>query len=411
VKVPAPWSRDAAIMARDRVDWFVYQSFQDVQNGQCDLDLDEVIRALPMVPEAKLELRIKEFASCDRGGTWHLAAPLPPLEQIRQIVTPENVCLFEAMMRSNAKLLQLGFIDKDDNQVAKISEKFDKSDAQVLTYLEEAILSASWNVTGNWETATSSWGILRLHEAGNEAAVDNDFRSDYVNMARVLTTEDLKRHCKNSGEVMQARAGTETDIRALNLSNLEKLLLFLGCPRGDIERMDFGDRRSKIAELCNLKYMDGDRSDIVLNYYRPPIPSAKQLQDKYTEQVKSVLNRQIELLRGEDRQKMERSGRIAHQISIKDKLNKSMARIEKDVDRAIATYKAPTPAYLRQHQQHPYTSDAARAATTLVEHGRVRHAVIRQKVQLLDEYGFKLYHDPEHQKHPMIVTRYVGKFF
>ena len=114
-EVPAPATKGANEIVKQRLTAFVYRWFRnEVHKGV--LQIEDVRRAFPTVPETGIRKRLSEIGRFIRGGDmggWWLLRDgfvLPPEEEVQRDLPPEVVCAHESMLAAQARLKMLGIV-------------------------------------------------------------------------------------------------------------------------------------------------------------------------------------------------------------------------------------------------------------------------------------------------------------
>ncbi|KAG0196131.1 hypothetical protein BGX31_005572, partial [Mortierella sp. GBA43] len=111
--VPGPHSRKITTMIKNRLQITAFRFIRKDPHGR--LRFAKLVKAYPEYSEIQIRQRLKEFAEFQRKGNntglWKLKAsvPLPSEEEIRKMVTPEMVCLYESMLVGQRHLLDAGY--------------------------------------------------------------------------------------------------------------------------------------------------------------------------------------------------------------------------------------------------------------------------------------------------------------
>jgi transcription initiation factor TFIID subunit 1 len=124
-EVPAPATKGANEVVKQRLTAFVYRWFRnDLHKGV--LQIEDVRRAFPTVPETGIRKRLSEIGRFIRGGDmggWWLLKDgfvLPPEEEVQRDLPPESVCAHESMLAAQARLKLLGIVRHFNPQQVKV---------------------------------------------------------------------------------------------------------------------------------------------------------------------------------------------------------------------------------------------------------------------------------------------------
>ncbi|KAF9974475.1 hypothetical protein BGZ73_002099 [Actinomortierella ambigua] len=180
-EVPGPHSRKVTTMIKNRLQ---ITAFRYVRKDPFHrLKFAKLCKAYPEYNDTQIRQRLKEFAEFQRkginSGYWRLKAntPLPNEEEIRKMVTPEMVCLYEAMMVGQRHLLDAGYgrvADNDDGD----EENEDNMD------IEEQL--APWITTRNFLNATQGKAMLKLWGPGDPTGRGEGFSFIRVSMKDIF---------------------------------------------------------------------------------------------------------------------------------------------------------------------------------------------------------------------------------
>ncbi|KAG2389512.1 hypothetical protein C9374_014072 [Naegleria lovaniensis] len=157
VEVTPPRTRASESYTNNRLTLFIFRSFLDqMKKGkrQLRIKIDDIKEAFPDFPHQTIRERLKALATYDRGsGVWTAdpAKPIPSEEELRNLVSPEMVCINESMLSGDLRLNDKG-IDDEASMVAfelsfaKVEEKY----RDTIRFIEREKIELPWDKTNNF---------------------------------------------------------------------------------------------------------------------------------------------------------------------------------------------------------------------------------------------------------------------
>ncbi|KAJ1746642.1 hypothetical protein LPJ79_005767 [Coemansia sp. RSA 1821] len=176
-EVPAPHSRKVTTTIKHRLQVAAYRLMN--RNQYHLLQMGKLARMFPEYSELQLRQRLKEFCEYQRkglgAGYWRpkYNMPVPDENNLRKMLTPEMLCLFESMRVCQQQLYDAG----------KLGENNDEDDDARLP-IEEIL--ATWNLTRNFINATSGKAMLKLHGEGDPTGIGEGFSFVRVSMKDIF---------------------------------------------------------------------------------------------------------------------------------------------------------------------------------------------------------------------------------
>ncbi|KAI8812169.1 hypothetical protein BJ742DRAFT_795086 [Cladochytrium replicatum] len=165
VMVPRPQSRKIVQTAKGRLKATAVRLMRKSQRKR--LRFDKLMRYFPGQSEGQVRQRLKEFAQFQRKGEnvgwWRLkdGMTLPSEDELRKLVSPEDVCLYESMQVGEQRLRDAGY-----GSSLPVGEGADDDDAAGGTNEIEVEL-APWTTTKNFVMASQGKGMLKLFGPGD----------------------------------------------------------------------------------------------------------------------------------------------------------------------------------------------------------------------------------------------------
>ncbi len=160
-EVFAPHSRKLNQFCKDRLKVAAHRAFGE-GNHLLMSDLDQMF---PYFSEGSKRKWLKEYADCVKKGrdnVWVLREihQLLNEEDVRKLVTPENICQYESMLICETKMQLMGLRYTENEEENTDSEKF----------------CPSWTLSKNFINAVNGRGLLELTNKNNENDVFFNFR-------------------------------------------------------------------------------------------------------------------------------------------------------------------------------------------------------------------------------------------
>ncbi|KAF9171616.1 hypothetical protein BGX21_008150 [Mortierella sp. AD011] len=179
--VPGPHSRKITTMIKNRLQISAFRFIRKDPHNR--LRFAKLVKAYPEYSEIQIRQRLKEFAEFQRKGNntgfWKLKAstPLPSEEEIRKLVTPEMVCLYESMLVGQRYLQDAGYGRAADGED-------DNEDNEANMDIEEQL--APWITTRNFINATQGKAMLKLWGAGDPTGRGEGFSFVRISMKDIF---------------------------------------------------------------------------------------------------------------------------------------------------------------------------------------------------------------------------------
>ncbi|RKP35643.1 hypothetical protein BJ085DRAFT_328, partial [Dimargaris cristalligena] len=183
MEVPGPHSRKVTNTIKNRLQVIAFRLIR--QNPYHRLHMSKVSRYFPEYPETHIRLRLKEFMEFQRKGNnsgfWKLkpTLTLPNEEEIRKILTPEMMCLYESMLVGECHLRDSGYTRNLDGPDEEGNEDGDTKYA-----VEEQL--APWAITRNFINATQGKAMLKLYGPGDPTGRGEGFSFIRVSMKDIF---------------------------------------------------------------------------------------------------------------------------------------------------------------------------------------------------------------------------------
>ncbi|KJE96795.1 hypothetical protein CAOG_007064 [Capsaspora owczarzaki ATCC 30864] len=240
IEVPAPNSKKASDFMRNRVQAFIYRQLKQSKlsikkndkSRRPFVKLGDLIAAFPSIPVAMLRKRLKILCECVRSGLgdqseeWELRTNqrIPPEEELRQLVTPEQACAHESMLASQQMLRDSGF-GADDLILEPPSLTPDGDEEDQDQRIQTELKLAPWNTTHTFLDAQQGKCHLKLTGPGDPTGAGEGF--SYIRAPSKPIVHNREREAakpKQKKEPHKTVEGTESDLRKIPLVEARNML-------------------------------------------------------------------------------------------------------------------------------------------------------------------------------------------
>jgi transcription initiation factor TFIID subunit 1 len=221
IEVPAPNSRTANQFIKNRLQSFVYRVFREKRtenpSEQPNLKITDVATAFPGQSDNSIRKRLKHCAEFRRGGddcgSWLLkdTFQLPSDEEIRRMISPEEVCAYESMLSGAQRLHDFG-IERLHQvtpalQAAVQSVPAGHALRKACKFIEEELQLTSWNLTQNFINAMQGKGLLQITGFGDPSGRGEAY--SYLRLAQKVANPKIEKDKEPKAIV----TGTDADLR------------------------------------------------------------------------------------------------------------------------------------------------------------------------------------------------------
>ncbi|KAJ1721418.1 hypothetical protein LPJ53_004048 [Coemansia erecta] len=181
-EVPAPHSRKVTTTVKHRLQVAAYRIMN--RNQYHLLQMAKLTRLFPEYSELQIRQRLKEFCEYQRkglgAGYWRPkhTMPIPDEDNLRKMLTPEMLCLYESMRVCQQQLHDAGKLNDGSEE--------DGADDQGDSKLSIEEILATWNLTRNFINATQGKAMLKLHGEGDPTGCGEGFSFVRVSMKDIF---------------------------------------------------------------------------------------------------------------------------------------------------------------------------------------------------------------------------------
>lgn len=212
VPIPGPHSRKKTTASKNRLKMIAYRALNKDPNQR--LQVKDISAYFPEFNEVQNRQRLKDFMvyqrSGDDQGFWKIKPgdELPNEEQIRNMISPEDVMLLESMFVGEQHL-------KDSGYSKQVDEEEDDNDEGAS--IEEQL--APWNISRNFINAIQGKAMLQLNGIGDPTARGEGFSFLRTSMkggfATEVSLEDEKKLNGHSYNVALQQKAYDEEIRRI----------------------------------------------------------------------------------------------------------------------------------------------------------------------------------------------------
>lgn len=190
----SPHSRKYNIFCKNRLKVAAYRMFYKKGNKDRSMYIQQLDAMFPHFSEGSKRKWLKEYAECIKKGKdniWVLkpTSSLLSEEDLRRIVTPEQVCQYESMLAEERRLKDAGII------LAATEEEGGE---------EEELKMTVWNCTRNFVNAVAGKGMLEISGSGDPTGIGEGFSFVRVRKKDKEGEEEGEKEKKTTSEQMQA---------------------------------------------------------------------------------------------------------------------------------------------------------------------------------------------------------------
>lgn len=316
MEVMSPGSKGVQAYIMDRLLVYMYREFRTIQKRgllPC-IRADELSAQFPAMSEAFLRKRLKHCADMQRGANGHLFwvmrrnFRIPLEEELRRMVTPENVCAYESMQAGQYRLKRLG-ITRLTSAVALSSAMNQLPDEAITlaaaSHIERELQITPWNLSSNFVACTSQGreNLERLEISGVGDPSGRGLGFSFVRAtpkAPVSNATVKKKVTVDRGGTTVT--GTDADLRRLSMEAARELLLKFNVPEEQIAKLTRWHRIAMIRKLSSEQITSGLLVDptTISKFARGQRMSFLQLQQQTREKCQEIWDRQVQSLAAVD---------------------------------------------------------------------------------------------------------------
>lgn len=176
-EVYAPHSRKLNQFCKDRLKVAAYRIFSKGKN----LLMQQLDQMFPYFSEGSKRKWLKEYCDCEKKGKdniWVLKDSFSIIgeEDLRKLVTPENICQYESMLSSERRMQDLGY-------------KFTETDEEEEEY---DLYSPNWYLSRNFVNAANGRGLLELSATSDISSIGETFSFRKIKLKKGNESENRR---------------------------------------------------------------------------------------------------------------------------------------------------------------------------------------------------------------------------
>ncbi|KAK6136246.1 hypothetical protein DH2020_030009 [Rehmannia glutinosa] len=305
IEVMSPGSKGVQFYLMNRLLVYMYRQFRasEKRGLRPSILVDELVSLFSDLSEALLRKRLKNCADLQRGPNGHLLwvmkrnFRIPSEEELRRMVTPENVCAYESMRAGLYRLKRLGItrLTQPTGLSSAMNQLPDEAIAlAAASHIERELQITPWNLSSNFDRGN----IERLEITGVGDPSGRGLGFSYVRTtpkAPISNSIVKKKNVVGKGSTV---TGTDADLRRLSMEAARELLLKFNVPEEQIAKLTRWHRIALIRKLSSEQAASGVKVDptTVSKFARGQRMSFLQLQQQTREKCQEIWDRQVQSL-------------------------------------------------------------------------------------------------------------------
>ncbi|XP_031489474.1 transcription initiation factor TFIID subunit 1 isoform X2 [Nymphaea colorata] len=321
MEVISPQSKNMHTYIGNRLLVYIYREFRASEKPgflPC-VRADELSAQFPNMPESFIRKRLKHCADLQRGSNGELVwvmrrnFRIPSEEELRRMVSPEDVCTYESMLAGQHRLKRLG-ISRLTNTVGLAFAMNQIPDEAITlaaaSHIERELQITSWNLSSNFIAciAQDRDNIERLEITGVGDPSGRGLGFSYVRVApKAPVSSAVVKKKAAAARGSSAVTGTDADLRRLSMDAAREVLLKFNVSEEQIDKMTRWHRIAMVRKLSSEQAASGIKVDATaLNKFaRGQRMSFLQLQQQTREKCQEIWDRQVQSLSTTDIEELE----------------------------------------------------------------------------------------------------------
>ncbi|KAL2513613.1 Transcription initiation factor TFIID subunit 1 [Forsythia ovata] len=290
---------------------YVYREFHAAEKRGLhpSIRADELSALFPSFSEAVVRKQLKNIADLQRGPNgqplWVMRrnSRIPSEEELRRLVTPEDVCAYESMQAGQYRLRRLGItrLTHPAGLSSAMNQLPDEAIAlAAASHIERELQITPWNLSSNFVACTKEdeEKIERLEITGVGDPSGRGLGFSYVRVtpkAPISNAMVKKKTVVGKGSTV---TGTDADLRRLSMEAARELLLKFKVPEEQIAKQTRWHRIALIRKLSSEQAASGVQVDptTTSKFARGQRMSFLQLQQQTREKCQEIWDRQVQSL-------------------------------------------------------------------------------------------------------------------
>ncbi|ONK74049.1 uncharacterized protein A4U43_C03F2260 [Asparagus officinalis] len=316
MEVLSPGSKSIQTYLLNRMLVYVYREFR--ANEKPDIlpliRADDLASKFPGLTDAIVRKRLKHCADLRKGKNGMLVwvkrhdFRIPLEDELRRMLSPENVCSYESMQAGLYRLKRLG-ISRLTHPVGLSSAMNQLPDEAIAlaaaSHIERELQITPWNLTSNFVACTNQdkENIERLEITGVGDPSGRGLGFSYVRAipkAPISNTTMKKKAA--SAKVGSTVTGTDADLRRLSMDAAREVLVKFNVPEEQIDKLTRWHRIALVRKLSSEQAASGVKVDAMTlsKFARGQRMSFLQLQQQTREKCQEIWDRQVQSLSAAD---------------------------------------------------------------------------------------------------------------
>ncbi|CBI21835.3 unnamed protein product, partial [Vitis vinifera] len=321
MEVMSPGTKGLQTYIMNRLLVYMYREFRagEKRGSLPCIRADELSAQFPNISEPFLRKRLKHCADLQKGSNgllfWVMRRNfrIPLEEELRRMVTPENVCAYESMQAGLYRLKHLGItrltlptgLSSAMNQLP-----YEAIALAAASHIERELQITPWNLSSNFVACTNQdrENIERLEITGVGDPSGRGLGFSYVRTApKAPISNAMVKKKITVGRGGSTVTGTDADLRRLSMEAAREVLLKFNVPEELIAKQTRWHRIAMIRKLSSEQAASGVKVDptTISKYARGQRMSFLQLQQQTREKCQEIWDRQVQSLSAVDSDEIE----------------------------------------------------------------------------------------------------------
>ncbi|KAH8596611.1 hypothetical protein B0O99DRAFT_593416 [Bisporella sp. PMI_857] len=365
-EVPRVGSRRHTNAAKYRLRMFAYRRIRHHPSG--GVDLHEMIAHIPGSTDQTNRQKLKEFLKYDKNDKlWKMrdGQAVPDTAQIRAMISPEDLCLIEAMQVGEQHLVDSGYeIGKNEDDDENDDNNDKKSTEQRL---------APWWTTKNFIEAASGKAMLSLHGEGDptgcglgismlktsmKGGYQGETKGPNATSGAAMSAAEKKANGGHTYNVAKQNEAYESAIRTIWERQKANLSQQMEIEENDLEReqaeederlgaMVHDSKPSQAFDDSASQFSIGDQhqSNVEMRITRTTLTALGQPEETYEVVTdprvwKEYIRRRRALDKNQDIYKVKETGDPDADREAANEMKKELERLERNKERRLARERA-----------------------------------------------------------------------
>lgn len=312
IEVMSPGTKGLQTYIMNRLLVYLYREFCATEKRgllPC-IRADELSSHFPNLAENFLRKRLKHCADLQKGSNGQLFwvmrrnFRIPLEEELRRMLTPENVCSYESMQAGLYALKRIGItrLTHPTGISAAMNQLPDEAIAlAAASHIERELQITPWNLSSNFVSCTNQdrGNIERLEITGVGDPSGRGLGFSYVRTApKAPVSNAVVKKKAVVGTKGSTVTGTDADLRRLSMEAAREVLLKFNVPDEQIAKQTRWHRIAMIRKLSSEQATSGFKVDptTISKYARGQRMSFLQLQQQTREKCQEIWDRQLQSL-------------------------------------------------------------------------------------------------------------------